>query len=127
MAEYVIEHERLHYDPMFSILRVKKGKNLLAECKYNPNAVVYIVGKPDKDFTKRHGRSPAMELLMHVAHHSDARPDGSVVIDYSHLSKGGKALLARLEKREEIKSVEGDFSRFVVRKVSTSLPPVEIR
>ncbi len=124
MKEYIIEHEPLHYDNAFRVLRLKRRGTILAQLKYKPNVIHNISGKPDKEFTRQTKRSPAMELLMHAASHSRRNADGSVTLRYTTLFPDAVRLLARLRREGRIAEHE---TAITVKKISTVIPPVEIK
>ncbi len=73
MAEYRIEHKRVHCDPTVRILKLRKGEKVLAEAKYSENRIQWLEGRTNKEFVRQFRRTPAMELIMHVAHHSEKK------------------------------------------------------
>ncbi|MDP3742596.1 MAG: hypothetical protein Q8R15_04740 [Candidatus Micrarchaeota archaeon] len=127
MVNYRIEHERLHHAPTgFRVLRLMKGRRLLAEAKYLGDTIAYIWGKPDKEFTKRHHTSPAIELLMHVAHHNRSQ-DGTALLRFISLFPSAQTMIKRAVKKGEMKEENDEHSSGIrIIKIETKIPQVPV-
>lgn len=123
MAEYRIEHKRVHYDPTARILKLRKGENVLAEAKYSQNVVHYVEGKADREFTRRFQTTPAMELLMHIAHHN-RKPNGTATLHFGSLRSQMQSAITRWQR---LGIIDARGTSTTINQIETKLPPVELK
>ncbi len=102
-------------------LQIMHGERRLAYVDFAGRKVSMLIGKPDKAFTKEHGISPVVELLMHVAHRFKQK-DGTATLFFHALTPDAQRVARRFARNN---SIELHDFMVKIRKIELHVPPHE--